>query len=238
MAKVSSRSVRKPGSTRRRLNRLRANRPAPTSSNRDRASCTTTRMRRKRAPPPAEARAADCWRRVEATSARLACSAGASPNSRPVKVESASVKTSSRTSKVAAIHPPVASAGRMRSSALVVHTETSRPSRPPASAMTRLSVRSCRSRERRAAPRASRMAISRRREAARASSRLATLAQAISSTSPTRAISATSGFSHSCRNWLMPCAAGCNSSFWPTMSCSARLLRSWYSATWASISGR
>ena len=238
MEKVSSRSVRKPGSTRRRLNRLRANRPAPTNSSSESASCATTRMRRIRAPPPADARAAGCSRSVEATSARLACNAGASPNSRPVKVESASVKTSRRMSSVAAIHPPVAFAGRMRSSALVVHTETSSPSRPPASAMTRLSIRSCRSSERRAAPNARRMAISRRRDAARASNKLATLAQAISSTKPTSAIRAVSGFSHSCRNWLMPCAAGCNSSFWRRMICSARLLRTGYCLTSDSRRGR
>ena len=126
----------------------------------------------------------------------------------------------------------------MRSSALVVHTETSNPSRPPASAITRLSIRSWRSRERRAAPKAKRMAISRRREAARAIKRLATLAQAISSTRPTSAISATSGFSHSWRNWLMPCAAGCSSSFWARITWLARLLRSGNSLTWASRIGR
>ena len=60
-----------------------------------------------------------------------------------------------------------------------------------------LSIRSCRTIRARPAPIARRTAISRCRDAARASSRLATLAQAISSTSPTAAISTKSGARYS-----------------------------------------
>ncbi len=62
---------------------------------------------------------------------------------------------------------------------------SSRPSTPPASASSRLSVSSWRTSRSRLAPSAVRTAISFERAAARASNRLATLAQAMSSTNPT-----------------------------------------------------
>ena len=102
-------------------------------------------------------------------------------------VERLSVNSSRRRSILADIQPLVASAGITRSSALVVQTETSKPSRPPANAITMLSSKSCRSSARRPAPSARRIAISRRRDAARAISRFATLAEeAISSTKPSQ----------------------------------------------------
>ena len=56
------------------------------------------------------------------------------------------------------------------------------PSRPPSRPMTRLSVRNCRRRRRRPAPKAARTATSRCRTVARASRRFATFEQAIRST--------------------------------------------------------
>ncbi len=64
-----------------------------------------------------------------------------------------------------------------------------KPSTPPRSDSARLSIRSWRIRRARPAPMANRIAISRERDRDRASIRLATLAHAISSTSPTSAIS-------------------------------------------------
>src|SRR5205085_2667059 len=61
----------------------------------------------------------------------------------------------------------------------------SRPSPPPASASSRLSVNSCRMMRTRPAPSAVRIAISFERDAARASRRFATFAHAIKSTKPT-----------------------------------------------------
>jgi hypothetical protein len=62
------------------------------------------------------------------------------------------------------------------------------PSAPPAPAISRLSVSSCRIRRPRAAPSDRRSANSRRRAIVRDSSSTATLAHAISSTTPTIAI--------------------------------------------------
>ncbi len=63
--------------------------------------------------------------------------------------------------------------------------EGGRPAAPPTRANSTLSVRSCRVRRPRVAPREMRSAISLVRPAERASSKLATLVQAIRSTSPT-----------------------------------------------------
>ena len=65
----------------------------------------------------------------------------------------------------------------------------------------------------RLAPRLSRMATSFWRAVARAIRRLATLAQAMSSTRPTMAISTTSGADTCSRRLDMPVAAGFSSSF-------------------------
>ena len=74
------------------------------------------------------------------------------------------------------------------------------PMMPPRSDSSALSVRNCRIRRPRDAPTARRTAISRSRVAIRASSRLATLTQAISSTSPTDATSITTPASRAARS--------------------------------------
>ena len=70
----------------------------------------------------------------------------------------------------------------------------SRAATAPSTASTALSARSCRASRPRSAPSARRTAISRLRCTARASSRLATLAHAMSSTSPHVAASQTESF--------------------------------------------
>ena len=62
------------------------------------------------------------------------------------------------------------------------HSATTTPAKPPSTARSTLSVKSCDKSRARLTPSASRIAISRRRLSARASSRFATLAQAMSST--------------------------------------------------------
>ena len=86
------------------------------------------------------------------------------------------------------------------------HRATASPRSAPSVDSSKLSVSSCRMTRPRAAPSATRIAISRRRTAARASSRFATFAQAISSTSPTITISATSARRYFSRRSETPCA--------------------------------
>ena len=74
------------------------------------------------------------------------------------------------------------------------------PPRPPSEASSTLSVSNWRTSRARSAPIDSRTAISCRRAVARASSRLATLAQAMSSTSPTMAISTLPASTSCCWN--------------------------------------
>ncbi len=81
------------------------------------------------------------------------------------------------------------SPGRKCSSPRIMATARNNPAAPPASDSTRLSISSCRTSCQREAPTASRTATSFCRDTARAISRLATLKQAISSTSPTMHIS-------------------------------------------------
>ena len=79
-----------------------------------------------------------------------------------------------------------------------------RPSKLPATASSRLSVRAWRTSRARVAPRADRSAISLCRAAPRASSRLATLVQAASKTSATAAINNVSGLPNSSRSRERP----------------------------------
>ena len=81
------------------------------------------------------------------------------------------------------------SAGKKEGRASTVHSANSSPRAPPATPSTRLSVSICRSTRPRLAPSARRTATSRLRALARDRRRPATLAHAISRTSPTAAIS-------------------------------------------------
>src|SRR6266542_3766145 len=127
------------------------------------------------------------------------CNAGSKPNNSPVSSASAKLKPSTRQSKltvkklnvcVYALQncvDCVSSLGRMRMSNVTPQRAKSAPNAPPASASSRLSVRSWRSNRCREAPSAARKANSRCRATARASCRFVTFAQAISNTSPTAA---------------------------------------------------
>ena len=87
----------KPGSTRCRLSSVRTNNPAPTSSNNDSATCTTTKPRLSNEREAAlELRPLSFSVGVRSTF--VARHAGARPKTIPVNNESASVKPSTRQS--------------------------------------------------------------------------------------------------------------------------------------------
>ena len=185
--------VSKPGPRFSRLARLRPNRPAPPTSSVERPTWATTSDLRKRAcctPPPAPA--------VSSRSARLRSrveprTAGASPKSSAVRVAVTKVKATTRRSGAVESTAAWLSSGSTLSSSSPSHTDSTSPSRPPPAATTALSTSVCRIRRARPAPSARRTLISRCRPVARASIRLATLAQAMSNTSPTMPMSISAG---------------------------------------------
>ena len=115
------------------------------------------------------------------------------PKTMPVTSVRTKVNDRMRQSGSARISSGVSSDGISPSSPRVIQRASRRPRAPPAIESIRLSIRSCRISCPREAPSDSRTAISRWRAKARAISRFATLAQAISSTSPTMHISTSSG---------------------------------------------
>ena len=168
--------------------KLRMNSPAPTSATSESAIWATTnafRTRPLRRPPPIVPASSLS---VETSSGFDACNAGARPNTTPVIRETASVKTNTRQSIVRLSQTGRPRSGTNETSVPAVHNAKSRPHAPPSSASIKLSVNNCRTKRRRLAPSASRIPISRRRAVARPSRRLATLAQAIRSTTPATAI--------------------------------------------------
>ena len=118
------------------------------------------------------------------TDERAVRSAGTIPNSRPAPAVTARAKRSTDGSSPipSARGMPAGIESRIRSTP---QAASSSPRAPPAAASTRLSTRSWRTRTVRPAPRAERTASSRSRSPERTSTRLATLTQAISSTSQT-----------------------------------------------------
>ena len=205
----------KPGSSRRRLLRLRAKSPAPTSSSRDKATWATTSTRRRRPAAPPTTDVASSFS-VAAAAGRVAWSAGARPKTMPVSSATARVKMPTRRSGCAVRVRRASSNGSARSSSSPVQTARKTPAAPPSSESSTLSVRSWRTIRPRPAPRLKRMASSFWRAVARAISRLATFAQATSSTSPTIPMSATSG--------VLTCVRRSESPLWPgsTSRCLAR----------------
>ena len=121
------------------------------------------------------------------SSTRVAPKAGARPNSTPVRSEIAAVNPRTRVSGERSSAGPALWATSLAKPS-VPQNARSRPAAPPNTASSRLSVSSCRMSLQRPAPMESLSAISFCRAAPGASSRLAMLAQAISSTSPTRPI--------------------------------------------------
>ncbi len=139
-----------------------------------------TRAFRKRTWPPA-AETLPAWSfKVRASFGEVACQAGATPNTTPVRRERPKVKANTRTSGVAVSGRSAELASRVRR-ALPVHHAKMIPTAPPARERTRLSAINWRTSTKRLAPTARRMAISFCLPTARASSRFATFAQAMSS---------------------------------------------------------
>ena len=110
-------------------------------------------------------------------------SAGAVPNSRPVRMETSAVKPSTRKSVVTP-RGMVPGASEARISRRPTHPSPT-PRVPPAVERSTLSVSNCRITRTRPAPRADRTATSVRRAGPRASCRPATFAHAINSTKAT-----------------------------------------------------
>ncbi len=118
-------------------------------------------------------------------SVRVASQAGAAPKSRPVTSARPLAKASTSGEGVVSIGISiVAPAKASDSSSRAAPMATSRPASAPPTASSTLSTRASVTISRRDAPIASRTAVWPRRATARASRRLATLAQAMSSTSP------------------------------------------------------
>ena len=191
---VSTPRGSKPGSSADAAARLRSVSPAPISRTSASASSETTKTSRSSAsrPWPVVPRAP----RRSPMRVRAACHAGTRPKTRPVTIETPSVKAS--------VQPSTAmSAARGRSGGAIAATARTpnaaraRPTTLLRPASSRLSASSWRTIWNRVAPSARRTAISDCRVAARASSMCATLAQAISRTKPT----ATSSTDRPSRVW-------------------------------------
>ena len=124
-------------------------------------------------------------------SCRVAWSAGASPNTIPVKAVKAKEYPQTRRSGWTSHTSLGAPCGKCASTNCAMpsidQNARSDPSAPPKNAISRLSVNNCRTMRQRVPPIASRMAISFCLAEALASRRFATFAHAISRTSPTAA---------------------------------------------------
>ena len=130
--------------------------------------------------------------------------AGASPNSRPARTESAAVNSSTRPSGPSSrsrrgAGPTMRIVMMIRASIPAPKWARPMPSSPPIADSSSDSLSIWRTRRKRPAPRDTRMAISRWRTEARASSRLAMFAHAISRSVPTAAMSARRGREN--RSW-------------------------------------
>ena len=111
----------------------------------------------------------------------------------PVTTASRSVNRPTRRSGAALSVRTASVNGSARMSASPTQYASCKPTRPPATESSTLSTRCSRTSRPRPAPSARRTAVSFWRDDARVSSRLATLAHAISSTSPTMPMSTSSG---------------------------------------------
>ena len=160
------------------------NNPAPISSSNDKATWATTSPLLSRDTVPV--RRLLCFNAVD-RSRLVARQAGTRPKTIPVNSETPTVNARTRQFMLGSISvgkKPVCRSP-IAASALLPQNAKSTPTRPPNAASKMLSVKSCRIKRQRPAPTASLKLISGPRNAARASNRFATLAQAISSTSPT-----------------------------------------------------
>ena len=173
----------KPGSTLTSRSKLRISSPAPMSKTSANATSQITRPLRIRECPATEVR-----RPLSCKDALKpdweARSAGASPNITLVSSVMTSVNPRTRPSSATSFKRGYLS-GILATSASTLHAASNTPRIAPRSPSSALSVSICRTRRRRRAPSAARMASSFFRSALRARSRLATLAHAMSSTNPT-----------------------------------------------------
>ena len=188
---VSTCSGRKPGSMLCSSRKLRSSSVPPMSRMSESATSATTRAlrRRLRCEPGSEPRPASL--RLLLRSLRVDCSAGARPKITPVSTEASSVKPSTVPSTPISLPRGIKEWLKLSSSS-TPHTASSKPSPPPTRARNMLSVSNWRTSRQRPAPSAARTAISRCRSAMRERNRLATLAQAMSSTRETAAMSTVS----------------------------------------------
>src|SRR5262245_9147851 len=131
MEKTITWSARKPRSSRFRLLRLRANNPAPTSSAVVRTICETTSAFRKRTLDRPPETPDPCSLKVASRFRRVARAAGATPNKRPVRAESARVKPSKR--GLSSVERPSAPTlgGIAATNPWIVQTATINPTIPP-----------------------------------------------------------------------------------------------------------
>ncbi len=136
------------------------------------------------------------------------CTAGARPKMTAVTSDTPSAKSPTRRSGADDNAPAERSAGSRPTSSSPIQIESTRPRAPPASASSTLSKSVWRTMRARPAPSASRRLTSFCRAAARATRRLATFAHAMSSTSPTMAISTASGVLNPWRSPDSPRPAG------------------------------
>ncbi len=167
-------------------------------------------------------------RRPSPMRARTTCSTGARPKSRPVTSATASPKARTRPSTATSAARGT-DGGAKRWKSATEPQASAAPRAPAARAVTRLSVRSCRTTRARPAPSAARTAISRPRSVARISERLATLAHATSRSRPTAARNGSSVWPNS------PTVRSCNGRS-PTERASGgtpRSRRSSSSAAWS-----
>ena len=178
---VSTRWVSKPGSSAWSASRLRSINPAPTINTIETATCATTSAARTRCEPPPLVAAPPSLSALT----RLARdgSAGSTANTRPVSMQTTSVKASTWPSSAISAARGVNRAAKLVRSRMVPAARA-RPSTPPASASRLPSTSIWRKSRARSAPSAERNAISRERRTSRASVRFAMLAQAMSSTKP------------------------------------------------------
>ena len=173
----------------RSFTKLLSNRPAPTRSINDSATSPTT------SPAPSRLRWDVAVRLLACSASTGAClaarSAGATPNNMPAPAEAAS--ENAITEALISTSAPRGSPRTTADASSTSHIARTVPSAPPANASTALSAPSHFTNCSRLAPSAARIAVSCARAVARTSRRLATLAQAISSTRPTTAVSTSSG---------------------------------------------
>jgi hypothetical protein len=219
---VSTSAGWNPGRTFCSARKLRISSPAPTSSTTDSATSATMRNSRILCRPGPPAPRKPPWR-AACGSAAAERSAGTSAKTTTVASVTPRAKPSTDPSTAISANLGRLAGRSVRSTAIAQNVSVS-PSPPAAAARIPASVSTCRSMAPRLAPSAARRANSPSRAVARVSSRLATLAQAMSSTSATAPMSSSSaGRACLTTSWcsgttrmrrLEPACTGCSARSW------------------------